>query len=83
MKLSDVITPGDKIDIKMLHEANQEDNGGEIAKSIKVRSATFFRIRNWKFLCRQVVEEWCYFNWRGSAALFFIQKAVCITAQQL
>ena len=32
MKLSDVITPGDKIDIKMLHEANQEDNGGEIAK---------------------------------------------------
>ena len=22
MKLSDVITPGDKIDIKMLHEAN-------------------------------------------------------------
>lgn len=42
MKLSDVITPGDKIDIKMLHEANQEDNGGEIAKSIKVRSATFF-----------------------------------------
>lgn len=49
-------------------------------KSIKVRSATFFRIRNWKFLCRQVVEEWCYFNWRGSAALFFIQKAVCITA---
>lgn len=83
MKLSDVITPGDKIDIKMLHEANQEDNGGKIAKSIKVRSATFFRTRNWKFLCRQVVEEWCYFNWRGSAALFFIQKAVCITAQQL
>ena len=37
-------------------------------KSIKVRSATFFRIRNWKFLCRQVVEEWCYFNWRGSAS---------------
>ena len=32
MKLSDVITPGDKIDIKMLHEANQEDNGGKIAK---------------------------------------------------
>lgn len=34
MKLSDVITPGDKIDIKMLHEANQEDNGGEIAKNL-------------------------------------------------
>ena len=31
MKLSDVITPGDKIDIKMLHEANQEDNGGELS----------------------------------------------------
>lgn len=83
MKLSDVITPGDKIDIKMLHEANQEDNGGEIAKIYQSAVSDIFWIRNWKFLCRQVVEEWCYFNWRGSAALFFIQKAVCITAQQL
>ena len=83
MKLSDVITPGDKIDIKMLQEATRKIMEERSRKSIKVRSATFFRIRNWKFLCRQVVEEWCYFNWRGSAALFFIQKAVCITAQQL
>ena len=32
MKLSDVITPGNKIDIKLLHEHNQEENGGETAK---------------------------------------------------
>lgn len=32
MKLSDVITPGNKIDIKLLHEQNQEENGGDIAK---------------------------------------------------
>lgn len=32
MKLSDVITPGNKIDIKMLHEQHQEENGGETAK---------------------------------------------------
>lgn len=32
MRLSDVIKPGDKIDIKMLHEANNEENGGEAAK---------------------------------------------------
>lgn len=31
MKLSDVIIPGDKIDIKMLHEEQQEQNTGEMA----------------------------------------------------
>lgn len=31
MKLSDVITPGDKIDIKFMHEANLEVNGGKDA----------------------------------------------------
>lgn len=71
MKLSDVITPGDKIDIKMLHEANQEDNGGEIAKIYQSAVSDIFRIRNWKFLCRQVVEEWCYFNWRGVQHCFY------------
>ena len=42
MKLSDVITPGDKIDIKMLHEANQEDNGGKIAKIYKSAVSDIF-----------------------------------------
>ena len=32
MELSDVIKPGDKIDIKITHQVNQEENGGEIAK---------------------------------------------------
>ena len=31
MELSDVIKPGDKIDIKITHQVNQEENGGEIA----------------------------------------------------
>ena len=31
MKLSDVITPGDKIDIKMAHESRVEENGGQMA----------------------------------------------------
>ena len=83
MKLSDVITPGDKIDIKMLHEANQEDNGGEIAKIYQSAVSDIFSDQELEISMPTSVEEWCYFNWRGSAALFFIQKAVCITAQQL
>ena len=47
MKLSDVITPGDKIDIKMLHEANQEDNGGEIAKIYQSAVSDIFSDQEW------------------------------------
>lgn len=31
MKLSDIIIPGDKIDIKLTHEQNVEENGGQMA----------------------------------------------------
>ena len=74
MKLSDVITPGDKIDIKMLHEANQEDNGGEIAKIYQSAVSDIFSDQELEISMPTS---------GGSAALFFIQKAVCITAQQL
>ena len=49
MKLSDVITPGDKIDIKMLHEANQEDNGGEIAKIYQSAVSDIFSDQDYCF----------------------------------
>lgn len=32
MRIKDVITPGDKIDIKLTHKVNQEENGGETAQ---------------------------------------------------
>ena len=58
MILSEITSPGDKIDIRLMHQVKIEDNGGYI----KAVSVIIWKTIFWKSVCLLQREEWFFFR---------------------